>query len=183
MGKMDKQGNNIDSVAKLLAEHGEFIYRVALNKTNDKNAADDLVQNFLLSVISNPIPHYIENVKSYIYKAIVNDNLDSIRKIKGAEAFFKKYCKNSNFLIHNDDSQNAYNREEWVSKIFAIMSNELTSFELQAIKLKYKDECSIEDIAKKMNIKKASVSKYICVGLKKIKKVFEQKWGNYDNWL
>lgn len=173
--------DNVSSAAAIFAEYGDFIYQIALYKSRDENLANDLVQNFFLSSVFHPIPKNIKNIKSYLYKAIVNDIFDQARRAKSQEKLLKKYAEQLDFSVNNNASQDAITKEEWYAKIFDIIGGRLSHSEARAIELRYKDGCSIEQVAEKMGVKKESVSRYISIGLKRIREIFGGKWGCFDD--
>lgn len=180
---MGNNENNISFATRIFAEYGEFIYKIAFYKVRDKNLADDLFQNFFLSTVINPIPANIKNIKSYIYRAIINDSFDEIRRVKKQQKLMENYARKPNFSINNYGSEDALIKEEWYYKVFEIIGGLLSPNETQAIKLRYKDGFSIDEVAEKMGVKKESVSRYISIGLKKVRQIFDLKRGNYDDWF
>ena len=56
---INKEGdvpNNVDPAMKIFEEHGNFIHSVIRFNVNNEAEAEDLFQDFFLSLISKPIP-------------------------------------------------------------------------------------------------------------------------------
>ncbi len=174
----NRNSSAADHAAEVFAKYGGFIYRVIRNKVKDDAQADDLCQDFFLSLVSDPIPPDIQNIESYLYRRIIHDIIDALRRVEKHRTLMKKYSESPNFFINKNGSRNAYiiNKGK-VDKIFKFISGQLSAREAKAVILRYRDDYNNQEIAKKLNIKKSSVSSYICRGLKKIRQFFEGKGG------
>lgn len=175
--------DNVAYATQIFAEYGDFIYQIALYKLGDENLADDLYQNFFLSQISNPVPSDVRNIKSYLYRALINDFLDEKRRSKNQKKNLKKYAKDLDFPINKSCSTDALINEEQNSKMFEIIGGQLSPVEFEAIELRYKEGYSLNEVAKRMKVKKGSVSRYISVGLKKFQSFFKMEQRKPDDWL
>ena len=160
--------NNVNIAAKIFAEHADFIYAIIYRKVRNEAQADDLFQDFFLSLVSKPVPTGIKNIRSYLYRAITNDIIDANRRVKRYQTRIQRYAEVLNYVTNNNTPENALIVEE-NDKIFKLISRCLPSSEAQAITLRFKDNRDIEEVAAKMNVNKRSVSRYISVGLKKIR--------------
>ena len=174
MGLLNTDSNNnadnVSIAAGIFAEHSDFIYATLCYKARNKDQVDDLYQDFFLSLVSNPPSSSIRSVKSYIYKAITNDTIDSTRKMQRYQNMKKKYADYLNFSVNKKSLKNAPINEGLMDGILKLIRGKLTSSEIRAITLRYRDGCSVTEVAEKMNVKKESVSRYVSVGLKKIRR-------------
>ena len=169
---------NVSLAAKVFAEYGDFIYGIIYYKVKNVAQADDLYQDFFLSLVSNPIPSSVKNIKSYLYKAITNDIIDASRQMERYKTLINKYANHLNFSINKNDSKRASIKEKQINEIFELLSGQLSPSEAKAITLRYRERCSINEVAEKMDVKKETVSRYICTGLKKIRQIFKKKQGD-----
>jgi RNA polymerase sigma factor (sigma-70 family) len=166
---------NVKKAARIFDEYGEFIFSVILYKVQDKTLAEDLYQDFFLSIVSNPVPADVRNIKSYLYKSLKNDVIDASRRTERYRNMKSGYAEHTGYFINKKSSRNAFNNEERTDEIFELIGGNLTPSEARAITLRYKKDCSIGEIAKEMNVKKESVSRYICVGLTKLRQLLNVK--------
>ena len=164
---------NIKAAEKIFEEHGDFIYNVIRFKITDKDLVDDLFQEFFLSVAAKPVPFEGPKLKTYLYRAIVNDICDAVRRVKRYRKLLDKYFENNEFCVKNDRLRDAYDAEEVVGKIVKKAWGKLSPNEVAAISMRYLEGHSIAEIANIMRLKPASVSRYICVGLKKMRECLE----------
>ena len=181
MALADKNGNrnadNVNQADKIFARYGDFIYGVFCSKVKNEAQADDLYQDFFLSLVSDPIPPDVQNIESYLYRRITNDIIDALRRMEKYRVLKKKYAKNLNFSINKNASTNAYIYEGQTDEIFRSIRGQLPAREAKAVTLRFRDDCNNQEIAKKLNVKKGTVRSYISRGLKKIRQFFEGKGG------
>jgi len=167
--------DNILPASEVFDEYGDFIRSVLYAKVKNKDLVDDLFQDFFLSLVYKPMPKGINNTKSYLYKAITNDIVDAVRRTGRYKSHIREYSKQLNYSINEDSLENALMEREELDKLFAIIKERLPDSESQAIFLRYREKHSIKKVAKKMCINDRSVSRYISVGLKKIRQFLTVK--------
>ncbi len=161
--------DNVGTATEVFAEHRDFIHMVIYSQIKNKSRADDIFQDFFLSLVSKPIPQNVKNIKSYLYRAICNDIVDTQRQVERYNAQIHKYQESSNFSINNTEPENALIRDEQMNKMFGLIRGRLTSSQSQAIALRYGTNYTIKEVAEKMGVKCTSVSRYICTGLRRMR--------------
>jgi len=82
----NKYRNNIDLASKVFAERGDFIRAVIRSQVKNEAQADDIFQDFFLSLVYNPVPKGVKNMKSYLYRAIIKDVVDAVRRVETYKA-------------------------------------------------------------------------------------------------
>ena len=166
---------SVGTAAEIVSEYSDFIYMVICSQVKNKSRVDDIFQDFFISLVSKPVPHDVKNIKSYLYRAITNDIVDTQRQLERYREQIKKYRENCDFSINNSLPENALVKEEQMNKMFDLMRGRLTSSQSQAIALRYGTNHTIKEVAMEMGVKSTSVSRYICTGLRKIRKSFSVK--------
>jgi len=161
--------NNVIPTSEVFAEYGNFIRAVIRSRVGNENQADDLFQDFFLSLMCRPIPNSVDNLKSYLYKAVTNDIVDAVRRVEKYKKHIRRYRRQPNYFINKTGPADALIGEEQLDKLLALIKGRLTTSESEAITLRYGENHSIRDIAGKMGVNSRSVSRYISVGLKKIR--------------
>ena len=160
--------DNIEKVNTTFSEYGGFILQVIRSQVNNEELAEDLFQDFFLSLICRPIPDNIENMKSYLYRAVTNDIIDFRRKNKNNQeclSFSENYPDN---VIDEAPYKQLVIVEE-VQKMLQLIKKKLPHSQAFAITSRYKNDDSIGEIARKMNVAKQSVSSYISSGIQTIR--------------
>jgi RNA polymerase sigma factor (sigma-70 family) len=165
--------NNVKTATEIFSEYRDFIHMVIYSQVKNTSHADDIFQNFFISLVSKPIPQNVKNIKSYLYRAICNDIVDTQRQVERYNAQIHKYKKRCNFSINNTEVENALIREEQMNKMFDLIKGRLTSSQSQAIALRYGTNSTIKEVAEKMGVKCTSVSRYICTGLRRMRQSFK----------
>jgi len=161
--------DNIAAAEKIFEQYGSFIYSVIRYKITDQFLVDDLFQDFFLTLAANPVTLEGPKLKAFLYRAIINDIRDAFRCRQRYKNLLKKHVKNCDFTINKQGVKNAYSIEEKVENITKNAWEQLSPKETTAISLRYFDGYSIAEVAEKMQIKPGSVSRYICVGLGKMR--------------
>ena len=174
--------NSVFMASVLLTEHGNFIRAVIRSHVeNEDQVVDDIYQDFFLSLVYRPIPKSVKNIKGYLYRAITNDIVDAVRKVERYQDRIQKYSKQLTYSINNTNPENALIETEEINKMLKLIGGQLPRSEVQAITFRFKNNFSIKEVAKKMHVNSRTVSRYICVGLRKIRHFLAIKRGNYND--
>jgi RNA polymerase sigma factor (sigma-70 family) len=166
---------NVGLAAEVIDEHSDFIYMVICSQVKNKSRVDDIFQDFFLSLVAKPIPDNVKNIKSYLYKAVCNDIVDKQRQVERYKSQIKKYRERCNFSINNHEPENALIKDEQLNKMFDLIKGRLTTSQSQAIALRYGTNHTIQEVADEMGVKRTSVSRYICTGLRKMRQSIKSK--------
>ena len=161
--------NNVGLAAKIFAEYGDFIHMVIFSQVKNEARTDDIFQDFFLSLVRKPIPQDVKNIKGYLYRAITNDIIDATRRVNKYSYHMHKYHEYPNHSINKRTPENAFINVEETNKMFGLIKGRLTNSQYQAMALRYRTDHSIKEVAKKMGVKSTSVSRYLSIGLKKIR--------------
>ena len=167
--------NNVGLAAEIFAEHGDFIHMVIFSQVKNKARIDDIFQDFFLSLVRKPIPQDVKNIKGYLYRAITNDIIDATRRVNKYSYHMHKYHEYPNHSINKRTPENAFIDVEETNKMFGLIKGRLTNSQYQAMALRYRTHHSIKEVAEKMGVKSTSVSRYISIGLKKIRQSLKLK--------
>jgi RNA polymerase sigma factor (sigma-70 family) len=169
--------NNTVLAEEIFSLYGDFIRSVIQYQVKDANLADDLFQDFYLSLVARPVPPDVCNIKNYLYRAIVNESIDAIRRIEHYHGRVHRYSKIINNSVNKDLPENALIEAEETEKTFKMIESLLPHNESQAIALKFRDDSSVGETSKQIGVNKRSVSRYVSVGLKKLRKLLAEKEG------
>ncbi len=173
--EVDDIKDNTILAAEIFAEYGNFIRSVIRYRVADPELENDLYQDFFLSLTAKPIPSDVRNIKNYLYRAIINDSFDAIRRVEHYHDRIQRFSKVIKNHINNDLPENALIETEETLKMFKMIERLLPNREAQAISLKFINNGSIEEITKNMSVNKRSVSRYISAGLRKLRKLIDKE--------
>jgi len=166
----NNQTNCVNIAAKVFGEYGDFIHAIIRCKVRDETQADDLFQDFFLSLVSNPPSAEIQNIKGYLYRAITNDIVDSRRRVENYQTRIRRYAERLEYSTTENNPENALIEAEEMSKIFKLIERRLRRSEAKAIILRYSNRYKIKEVAEKMHVSSITIRGYISDGLKKIRK-------------
>lgn len=150
---------------KIYDEYYYNIYHWSLNKTHDKEDAEDLTNSIFLAVfeyLNKDIK--VEKLENLIWKIAYN--------IWCTRA--KKYIKEKDFVEFDEQFQASYD-ENMIDKIIYkeitthLKDVGLTQKEKIIFHMYYLEDLSIRDISKKTNYKEANIKYYLYSARKKIK--------------
>jgi RNA polymerase sigma factor (sigma-70 family) len=162
-----------DAVARAVAifsEYGDFILAVLRFQAHDRFWQEDLFQEFFLALVRRPVPAGVRNIKSYLYRAIVNHVLDSVRARETYRRAVKKYVKETRIPINNRFAGNALIEDtEQRNATIAHLARHLHEREAQAFVLRYRDNFSVGEIAARMGVNARTVSRYLSQSLRRLR--------------
>ena len=162
---------NVERAFEIFSEHGDFINSVIYNKVQNIETTKDLSQKFFLSIVYNPIPSDVQNIRSFIYRAIINDIIDFRGQMERNSKNFQKYSKKMKNAINKTPSSNAYIENEQIFEMIEMLREQLPYSSFRAIILRYRENQSVKEIAGQMGVKRASVQRYLTIGLKKLRQI------------
>lgn len=167
--------NGGDRAVAVFTEYGDFIRAVIRYHVRNEAQADDLFQDFFLSLVSKPPPVDTQNMKSYLYRVICNDVVDAARRVKKYQARMERYAERLKYSTIEDGIENTLIRTEETDKILRLIERRLRRSRAQAIILRYRNHYKIKEIAEKMNVNSRTARRYISVGLRKIRQFLTAK--------
>jgi RNA polymerase sigma factor (sigma-70 family) len=165
----------VSTAYEVFAEHSRFIRAVIGSRVKNEAQANDIFQNFFLSLVHKPVPKDIRDIKSYLYKAIINDTVDAARKVERYQALVHRYSEQLNFCAYIISPENALTIKEETDKVMGLISRQLRRSEFRAITLRYGSCTDISEVAEKMGVDSGTVRRYISIGLAKIRKLLTAK--------
>lgn len=176
----DVPASNVSRAGEVFAECGDFIRAVIESHARDKAQADDLFQDFFLSLVARSVPQGVQNIKSYLYRRIVNYVIDAVRRTKSYQNRIHRYAKRLKYAGTNRPENPLVEAEE-MNKMFELIERRLTRTEAQAVALRYKNDYSIAEVAEEMGVNKRSVSRYISAGVRRIRRLLTVNEGICDD--
>jgi RNA polymerase sigma factor (sigma-70 family) len=159
-----------EAAAGIFAEHGDFIRSIIRFRVHDASQHEDVFQEFFLRLVCQPIPANVENVRGWLYQAIIRDVVDLTRRSKKYSYHMKKYAEEIRIYIHNRPSRDAIMGEpEARDSRFGYLVRNLRHREAQVVTMRFRDNCSIAEIAERIGLHKRTVSRYLTSGLRQLR--------------
>jgi len=161
----------VSKATEIFDEYGDFIYSIIRCQTGNDAQADDLFQDFFLSVAFNPPPADVRNIRGYLYKAIIHDVVDAVRRVEKYQSRVHRYADGVKMPAAKDKPENILIVLEETNKMFELIKLQLPRSEAEAITLRYKGGHNITEVAEKMDVNTRTISRYISVGLSKVRQI------------
>lgn len=158
------------AIAAIFEEHEEFIRIVLRHQAGNGLDVEDLYQEFYLVLLRNPVPADVRDLRGYLYRALVHHVINAARLREAYTHAVKKYAKERKISINNRDTRNALIEEEQQDAAISSLARGLQVREAQALVMRYRDDCSILEIATRMGINKRTVSRYLSQSLRKLQR-------------
>jgi RNA polymerase sigma-70 factor (ECF subfamily) len=178
-GNTARYTENVRLASTVFADYGSFIRAIIRSQIGDQAEAEDLYQDLFLALIQKPIPESVKNIKAYLYRAIANDAVDVVRRRQAGRTLMRKYGKRPNNSINKCQPENALIEKEQMDIMFELISGRLPKSQTDAITLRYGHNHNITEVAKRMGVDVRTVSRYISVGLRKIRHLLMVKQDDY----
>jgi RNA polymerase sigma-70 factor (ECF subfamily) len=166
-------GSNVTTAKKIFDEYGDFIMKIIHSQVRDKELADDIFQDFFLSLISKPLPGDIQNIEAYLYTMITHDIIDTIRLAKIYEDYIYEYAERSTHSCNEETPEKLIIEEDEANRVFELIKQRLPQTEAQAICLQYQEDMSTQKIAEIMSIRSKTVRGYVSEGFSKIRRLLK----------
>lgn len=164
-------GDPVRRAAEVFKEYGDFIRAIIRFQTHNRSPEEDLFQEFFLALIRKPVPAEVQNLKSYLYRAVVNHIVDSVRVRESYHRAVKKYAKETKISVNTRPPGNVLlDDTEERNVTIAYFARHLQGREAQAFVLRYRDNCSIGEIAANMGVNARTVSRYLSGSIRKLRK-------------
>lgn len=168
----------VELANRTIEEYGDFIRTIIFFNLGDQGKADDIFQEFYLSLVNTPIPADIRRIKGYLHRAITNDIIDAARKER---SYLARVCRCAEAFERNtpdyEDPQTIVGQGEEILEMFRLIEKQLPFREAEAIVERFVEGSDIDEGARRMGVNKRTFSRYICTGLKKIRRFLKQNEG------
>jgi RNA polymerase sigma factor (sigma-70 family) len=159
----------VERTARIFKEHGDLIRAIIRSNLPEEADANDIFQDFFLSLISKPVPDTEQNVEAYLYRAIKNDIVDAARRTKSYRHRLQRYAECHRYETMSKAPNDIMAQSQQVRKMFQIGKHKLAPREFKAIIERFAHDLSIDEAARRMRVSKKTYSQYLWAGLKKIR--------------
>jgi RNA polymerase sigma factor (sigma-70 family) len=168
---------SVGEAQKIFEKHGGFIRKTIQFRLGNGPEAEDLFQDIFLFLVSKPLPEDIRNVPSFLYRVITARIVDKFRHETRVKNLVSRYSQDKEQTAEKTDKESSARlmMEEKTEKMFELVQKNLSRNEALAITLKYKHNLDISQAADKMGINPRSVSRYLSVGISKLRCIVKGK--------
>lgn len=168
---MTAAAEGVRRATEVFQKYGEEIRCFVELHARDDAEADDLFQEFFLSLVSTRLPPKITSMKRYLYRAIANDLVSRMRSQQRYQRRLRVYAENRQYQTHQDDPGKETMRSEQTRRVFEMIERHLPPREAEAVTCRFRKDWSNREVADYMGVDRRSVTRYLCAGLKRIKEI------------
>ncbi len=163
--------HRVAAAAKIFDDHGGFIRIVIRSHVRDKDLAEDLFQDFFISLISKPLPRGLQNIKGYLYRAITNDIVDATRRMMKYRAYMREYAERSSRPDSPKTPRETLQGMEQAKMVLELIEKRLSCTEAEAVSLRYLGSHEVKEIAKTMGVANATARAYVNDAIDRIRRL------------
>jgi len=162
-------------LAEIYEKYDDFIKSVIRFAAKNHADREDIYQEVFVILSQKKNFDEIENIKSYLYRLVLNKTNEFLRRKITEELKFEKYMELQSRQIEGSDVMHNMLVQDEMDKVVGLIEEFLSKKESEAVLLRVKYHYDDEMAARKMNIKKETLIHYVSVGLKKIRDVIKGK--------
>jgi len=172
----EESRQNVRSTFEVFVEHNDFILAVIRSRCRYDVDVEDVYQDLFLNMVSKPVPRDVESVRRYLYGAIVMRVGSAVRRVRRHRSSLYEYVEKAQpHTRGRSPEKTAIIKDEIERALKLIERGCLKRSEARAIKLRYMNNWGPRDVADEMGVDVRSVSRYISMGLKRIRLLMRQK--------
>ena len=154
---------------EIFDRYGDEIRAIIHFNVKDKSKADDIFQEFFVSIVHKPIPTDIQDIRAYLYRAVTNDVIDVSRQIKNHRDRIQKYAECRKYFVISEDPQDTAIQVENTKKMLQLIESHLPKREAEVVVQRFGHGFSTTDTAERLQVDKRIVSRYLSAALKKMR--------------
>jgi RNA polymerase sigma factor (sigma-70 family) len=159
----------VEHASRIFEEHRALILATIRYSLTDGANAEDIFQDFFLSLVHKPVSDGEQNVKAYLRQAIKNDITDAARRADSYRARVTRYAEDHDSNTVSKDPLDIVALAEEVGITFRLIKEQVWPREAEAITERFGYDHSTDEAARRMGVDKRTYSRYLWAGLKKMR--------------
>jgi len=175
--KVEATRGRVEKAKEVFDKYGDEIRAIIDFNVKDKHITEDIFQDFFISVVENPIPPGIEDVRGYIYRAIVNDAIDRIRQARIRREGVKQYAEYLRDSAAQKEPQNVVIIAEEVERMFRLIETRLPPRHARVLIQHYGIGRIASRTGAKLEVDRRSVSRYLSEAIRRMRYLVLQSEG------
>lgn len=164
-----------EQASRLFQEHEGFIRSAIRFVIQNPSDRDDFYQDLFLSFILDPPFGDIQKPRGFFYRLVHERASDWYRNQARRRKALLKFYRQARIDAVEKGAEPVVSDADELAVFFEKVQTHLKTNEGQAILYRYKENYTLKETALKLGVKPETAARYICSGLKKIRKVFSNK--------
>lgn len=171
----EKRGKNVEWASRLFEEHEGFIRSVIHFAVQNPSEADDFFQELYLYFVLKPPSEEIRNPQGFLYRVILDRAKDWHRRQTRRQQKQHQLADQVRRRQTDRTAEADFFKQEEAQILFDQIEQYLQTNEAKAILYRFKYEYTLDETARKMGLQPKTISRYVSVGLKKIREILKHK--------
>lgn len=167
----------VGSAAEVFSQYSHEIRAMIGFNVKDTSRADDIFQNLFISLVRDPIPPHVTDVKAYLYRIIVNDVYDTFRRTKIHHESVEKYAETRKHDVAQEDPQDSLMKAEETQQMLGVIERQLPKHQAVVLAHHLENGLNANDTAEKMHLSKKSVYRYLSAVKKIMRELIPENGG------
>jgi RNA polymerase sigma factor (sigma-70 family) len=167
--------------AEVFSRYSDEIRAMIGFNVKDPSRADDIFQNLFISLVHDPIPLHVTDVKAYLYRIITNDVYDTFRRRKIHQESVEKYAEIHKHDAAHEDPQDSLIEAEETQQMLGVIERKLPKHQAMVVTQHLGNGSSVNNTAEKMHLSKRSVYKYLSAAKKKMRELIPENGGTSND--
>jgi len=164
--------------AEVFSQYRDEIRAMIGFNVKDPSRADDIFQNLFISLVRDPIPPHVTDVKAYLYRVITNDIYDIFRRTRIHRESVEKYAENRKYDVAQEDPQDSIIEAEETQQMLGVIERQLPKHQAVVVAHHYENGLNANNTAEKMRLSKRSVYRYLSAAKKKMRELIPEDKGD-----
>ncbi len=158
----------VEIASRIFRDYGATIRRMVQRYVHSEQDVDDVYQNIFLSIVASP-PTHETSLLAYFRVIVRNAVKDASRRAASRQGFAKRYGRFLETRAPGDGKESELEQTEQVSKTMTLLKYALPTYMARVLTERFVHGRGIDEIASQLGVDRRSVSRYCCVGLKRLR--------------
>lgn len=163
----------IQLAGEIFHEHGSQIRHLIRRYVRDENDVDDIYQNVFLSLVRTP-PSSLTFLLAYLSRVVKNHTIDAVRRTTSYGGCIERYANLRRRNAAGSDPETTLIQAEQMAILIALVESSIPPHMADVIMERYAHGRNMTEAATRLGIKERTVSRYCCVGLKRMRRLIEE---------
>ena len=164
---------NVEVASRIFREYGATIRSMVKVYVPDEHDADDICQDIFLSIAASP-PSHETALLAYLKTVVRNHVRDSYRRAASRQRFAQRYSALLETTNVCDEHRDRLERTEQAREAMELLKCALPPYMARVVIERCVYGGNVDQIASKLGIERRTVSRYCCVGLRRLRNLLDK---------
>jgi len=161
--------------AEIFGRYGDEIRAIIAHNVKDRSKADDVYQDFFISLVNQPVPPHVKDIEAYFYRAITRDVIDLSRRAGTHRENIRKYAESRDYTLIRDDLRDLLVTTDEAQKVFQLVAQRIPYRKAVVVAQRYGQRYGSSEVPEKSHIDKRTVYRYLSIARKKMREFWHEE--------